>query len=88
MVDVLRICLCMLIIFNVYEKNRKTFVPLNSSYVLIKLPYFEKIKKNYNSLKKKLHIKNFNLDISAVSFKPQTYVSSPTSVNLSKDFII
>ena len=39
-------------------------------------------------IKKKLHIKNFTLDLSAVSFKPQTFVSSPTSVNLSKDFNI
>ena len=54
----------------------------------INVPYFEKIKQNYVEIKKKLHHKNLNLDISAVSFKPQTFVSSPTSINLSKDFIL
>lgn len=78
------------------EGESEPFLPQEINNILqslkddteINVPYFEKIKQNYLEIKKKLHHRNLNLDISAVSFKPQTFVSSPTSINLSKDFIL
>ena len=52
------------------------------------VPYFDQIKHNYHDLKKKIQGKGaLALDISAVSFKPQTQISSPSSVSFSKDFL-